>query len=136
VTGAPLQIVHTWQLKASQIEGATASFWEASTGDARARATQWVLAALGPNDAARWTLHILEGSPGPVLVEYSKGASLLVLGTGAHTGIRRLLAGSVSHYALSHALPPVVAVRAVTTGTKPSESSQRAHVPPAPLPFP
>ena len=34
------------------------------------------------------------------------------LGTGAHTGLRRLAAGSVSHYCLAHALRPVVAVPA------------------------
>jgi nucleotide-binding universal stress UspA family protein len=35
-----------------------------------------------------------------------------VVGTGEHTGVRRLLEGSVSHYCLSHAACPVVAVPA------------------------
>lgn len=110
-TGWPLHFVHAWHLKAPSAEGVTAPFWQACTGDARARATQWVLTALASTDAEHWTLHIVEGAPGPVLVERSDHASLLVLGAGAPTGLR-FAAGAVLHYALSHAHPPVVAVRA------------------------
>jgi nucleotide-binding universal stress UspA family protein len=35
-----------------------------------------------------------------------------VVGTQEHTGLRRAVAGSVSHYCLSHADVPVVAVPA------------------------
>jgi nucleotide-binding universal stress UspA family protein len=35
---------------------------------------------------------------------------VLVVGTREHTGLRRAVAGSVSHYCLSHAGVPVVAV--------------------------
>ena len=42
----------------------------------------------------------------------SKDAKLVVVGTREHVGLDRLLAGSVSHYCLSHAACPVVAVPA------------------------
>jgi nucleotide-binding universal stress UspA family protein len=57
-----------------------------------------------------WGLEHLAGPPGPVLVRESQGAQLLILGTGAQTGLARILTGSVSHYCLSHALCPVVAI--------------------------
>jgi nucleotide-binding universal stress UspA family protein len=114
-TGLPLRVVHAWQQKALQSAAApgSAPLWEASTADARARATQWVLDTLGGTAAdVRWTLDIVEGPPGPVLAGRSRGARLLVLGTRGHTGLRRAVLGSVSHFCLSHAEPPVVAVPA------------------------
>jgi nucleotide-binding universal stress UspA family protein len=55
-------------------------------------------------------LDVVEGPAGPVLVERARRAALLVVGTREHVGLRRLVAGSVSHYCLSHAECPVVAV--------------------------
>ena len=43
----------------------------------------------------------------------SVGTALLVVGTKEHVGISRIVAGSISHYCLSHAQCPVVAVPAV-----------------------
>ena len=114
ISGTPLRLVNTWQLSAAAsaavITGA-AQYLEAAAADARARATRWVLDTLG-GDAAqvRWTLEVHEGGAGPVLVASAHGARLLVVGTREHTGLRRAVAGSVSHYAVSHADVPVVSV--------------------------
>jgi len=116
MTGLPLRVVHAWQatpLAAAVAHPNDGAYFEAEAADARARATQWVLETLG--DAAtevHWTLDIAEGSAGPVVVALSQDAPLLVLGTKVHTGIRRAVQGSVSHYCLSHAAGPVVAVPA------------------------
>jgi nucleotide-binding universal stress UspA family protein len=59
-----------------------------------------------------WILQFASGDTGPVLVRQSKGARLLVVGTREHVGLGRLVSGSVSHYCLSHAACPVVAVPA------------------------
>jgi nucleotide-binding universal stress UspA family protein len=59
-----------------------------------------------------WQLQFLCGQAGPILVAESVGAALLVVGTKEHVGIGRLISGSVSHYCLSHAECPVVAVAA------------------------
>jgi len=61
---------------------------------------------------AGWTLQCFAGDPGPLLRKLSEDADLLVVGTGEHVGLGRLLVGSVSHYCLSHAQCPVVAVPA------------------------
>jgi len=113
LTGKPLRVVHAWQLSAIEVAAASAEFWEAAGADARARASRWVLDSLGGSAAeVRWVLDIVEGPPGPALVARSRGALLLVLGTREHTGLRRAVLGSVSHYCLTHADPPVVAVPA------------------------
>ena len=114
VSGTPLRLVHTWQMSAAAsaavISGA-ADYFEAAAADARARATRWVLDTLG-GDAAqvRWTLEVHEGGAGPALVAAAHGARMLVVGTHEHTGLRRAVTGSVSHYAVSHADVPVVSV--------------------------
>lgn len=113
LSGVPLRIVHAWQMTAQPVGVVSTEFWVTSATDARAQATRLVLDALGGGAATlRWVLDIVEGPPGPMLVERSRAASLLVLGTGEHVGLRRLVTGSVSHYALSHSIVPVVAVRA------------------------
>jgi nucleotide-binding universal stress UspA family protein len=48
--------------------------------------------------------------PGDVLCEESKGAALLVVGTRGHSGVERLLLGSVSNHVVHHASCPVVVV--------------------------
>ena len=53
-----------------------------------------------------------DGEPGPAVVEEAKewGADLIVVGSRGHTGLRRLLEGSVSHYVVDHAHCPVEVV--------------------------
>ncbi len=58
----------------------------------------------------QWRLEFWGGSIGPTLVDQARGADLLVIGTREHTGIDRVLSGSVSHYCLSRAGCPIVAV--------------------------
>jgi nucleotide-binding universal stress UspA family protein len=96
--------------------GPTAAIRETVMPDLRERLTDLVTTAIGPSTGtATWTLDIIQGEPGPTLVERARGARLLVLGTGEHAGVRRLVTGSVSHYCLSHAHGPVVAVPARAT---------------------
>jgi nucleotide-binding universal stress UspA family protein len=59
-----------------------------------------------------WGLHFVGGTPGRALVDMARNARLLALGTRGHTGVGRLLAGSVSHFCLSHSTVPVAAVPA------------------------
>jgi len=112
--GLPLRVVHAWQLSAAAsaaFAAGAADYLEAAGADARARATRVVLDVLGGGAAEiRWTLDIAEGGAGPVLVDRSRDALVLVVGTREHTGLRRAVSGSVSHYCLSHAEVPVVAV--------------------------
>jgi nucleotide-binding universal stress UspA family protein len=57
-----------------------------------------------------WMLTFLEGPAGHEIVQHARNAQLLVIGTREHRGMERLLVGSVSHYCLTHAECPIVAV--------------------------
>lgn len=60
----------------------------------------------------RWTLESIPGPVGPVLIEASHGAILLIVGTRQLRGLGRVFDGSVSEHCLRHATCPVVVVPA------------------------
>ena len=134
MTGLPLRAVWAWQRTALDLAAVSVDFTETAGADARARATRRVLDTLGDEADVQWSLDVVEGPPGPVLVSRARAARLLVLGTGEHTGLRRAVLGSVSHYCLSHAATPVVAVPAPH---EPSAAAEpRAHAALAGVPGP
>jgi nucleotide-binding universal stress UspA family protein len=103
----PLQMVHTWQRGSHDYAGGedqrhTLQF------EALERTTGWVLDVCGVDLLA--SVDIVEGSPAAVLVERSRQAGLLVIGTQAHQGLGWFVAGSVSHHCLSQPACPIVAV--------------------------
>jgi len=57
-----------------------------------------------------WTLEFRDGATGRELVSAAADARVLVVGTREHVGLGRLISGSVSHYCVTHATCPVVAV--------------------------
>jgi len=133
LTGSRLRVVHAWQPHGTAAVWARAGeFRETASADARARATRWAVEALRQDTSIRWHLDVVEGNPGPVLVGGSRRARLLVLGTQEHTGLRRALPGSVSHYCLSHADTPVVAVPAASNDHE-QLSSRDPFITPGPL---
>lgn len=109
--GAPLRIVHTWEVPSGEAMAAGTAFREATEKEALEQAMRWVQDALGTQNVPG-TVEITEGPAAAVLVGLSRSAAMLVVGTQAHHGLRRLITGSVSHYCLSHATCPVVAVPA------------------------
>jgi nucleotide-binding universal stress UspA family protein len=74
-----------------------------------ARLASAVAAALGDSDSVEQ--EVIEGHAASVLVEASRRAELLVVGSRGHGGFSGLLLGSVSHACANHALCPVVIVR-------------------------
>jgi nucleotide-binding universal stress UspA family protein len=118
-----LRLVHAWQMSAAASEAVAmggGGYLEAAAADARARATRWVLETLGSSAAdVGWTLEVHEGGAGAVLAAAARQrAQLIVVGTQEHQGLRRAISGSVSHYLLSHADVPVVAVPATPVAHK------------------
>lgn len=57
---------------------------------------------------------VRDGEPGLAVVEEAKewGANLIIVGSRGHTGLRRLLEGSVAHYVVDHAHCPVEVIHA------------------------
>jgi nucleotide-binding universal stress UspA family protein len=56
------------------------------------------------------TCQVLHGAPGRRLVESSKGAEMLVVGSRGIGGFRGLVLGSTAGQVIGHALCPVVVV--------------------------
>ena len=54
---------------------------------------------------------IVKGHPSPVLIEPSRGADLLVVGSRGHEEFVGMLLGSVSDHCVSNATCPVLVVR-------------------------
>jgi nucleotide-binding universal stress UspA family protein len=75
-----------------------------------------------------WLIQFARGEVGPVLVHQAAHAGLLVVGTRDHVGLERLLVGSVSHYCLSNAVCPVVAVPAPSPLARPAAAEAVAPV--------
>lgn len=115
--GADLRIVHVWQIDAAVAMAGAEVPWMAYETDARSNAARWVSDTIGAQDANGnpRRIEVVQGAPGPTLVDAARDAAMLVVGTRVHTGISRVLFGSVSHYCLTHAHTVVVAVPTTST---------------------
>jgi nucleotide-binding universal stress UspA family protein len=65
----------------------------------------------GENEDVEIECRVVEGAPAAVLVEKSRDADLLVVGSRGHGGFTGLLLGSVSQQCAQHATCPTVIVR-------------------------
>lgn len=112
LTGHPIRAVHALPVPASLASvGVLGMPAPAPTDsiDARyRREVEEVFASVDPEPS--WRLDFFVDDPGPAVVGCSDQAAAIVVGTKEHTGIGRLVYGSVSRYCLSHARCPVVAV--------------------------
>jgi nucleotide-binding universal stress UspA family protein len=82
----------------------------------------------GIDPRPEWRLEFGQGKPGRLLINEAADARLLVVGTREHVRLGRLLVGSTSHYCLTHAPCPVVAVPAMVLATEATFAA--THVPP------
>jgi nucleotide-binding universal stress UspA family protein len=112
LTGARLEVIAAWS-------------WPSSFGwavpvpadfDPEAEVQASVDAAVASVRAAHPSLvvdaRVVHGHPAPVLVEASKGADLLVVGSRGHGEFVGMLIGSVSEYCTTNARCPVLVHRA------------------------
>ena len=115
---ATLRVVHTWQfgyIGVSGIEGFSPVV-SADLGDLRhtaALALDAVIFEVAPHPVGVVIeRHVSEGAPATVLVDESRQADLLVVGSRGHGGFAGLLLGSVGQQCAQHAACPVVIVHA------------------------
>jgi nucleotide-binding universal stress UspA family protein len=114
---ASLRAVHAWQfasIGAPAIEAGTQPLFGIEHAEAQRSVEASLEAALqeaipdpGPVDVER---RIVEGTAAGALVEESRGADLLVVGSRGLGGFRGLLLGSVGQQVAHHAACPVVIV--------------------------
>jgi len=113
LTGASIDAVMAWQMPPSFAwisESAT------GVGDYRRQAHRVVAEAIRQSHADEAGVKIepwvQEGHPAHVLIEASRGAQLLVVGSRGHGGFASALLGSVSQNCIHHASCPVLVIRA------------------------
>ena len=117
-TGRELRVVHTWRIDAPPVYAPVGELRRDEEQAARRSAAQWMAAAITDDGSVRWHLEVVEGAAAPTLVAVAAAqeSCVLVVGTQEHHGLGRLLHGSVSHYVVSHAGCPVVAVPPMSPG--------------------
>jgi nucleotide-binding universal stress UspA family protein len=114
---ATLRAVHAWQfgyIGASSLEGSVPVLGagpDEHRGAAAAVLDAMVRQAIRDAGDVEIERRIVEGPAAAVLVEESRGADLLVVGSRGHGGFAQLLLGSVSQQCAHHAECPVVIVR-------------------------
>jgi nucleotide-binding universal stress UspA family protein len=113
LTGAPLCTVTAWAIPASYAMAVMVEDidWEES---ARTVLDGAIKDAARGAEALPVQQEVIQGHPAKVLVEASRDAGLLVVGSRGRGGFVGLLLGSVSQHVVAHASCPVVVVHAAT----------------------
>ena len=112
LTGDSLEAVITWEITPNSYGVALPLPSDYDPPPSRSRrSTRQSSKSLGESAAHHVRARVVEGSPARTLLEISKGADLLVLGSRGHGPFVGMLLGSVSEYCAAHATCPVVVVR-------------------------
>ena len=106
LSGAAVQAVMAWQLP--EVYSMASRDYEA---DARRELQTAIENALGPDQRSHVTSQVVAGRPGHVLVDASRHAQLLVVGSHGHGEVIGKFIDSVSAHCVYHAECPVVVVR-------------------------
>jgi nucleotide-binding universal stress UspA family protein len=111
-TAASLEVVMCWQWPSSY--GWAVPVPEGFDPESEVRGTlDTALASLrNAHSGVAIEGRVVHGHPSPVLVEASKGADLLVVGSRGHSEFVGMVIGSVSEYCAAHAHCPVLVHRA------------------------
>jgi len=110
LTGATLEVVMTWEYPANY---GWVPVWPEGLdlgADAKKLLDDTIETVLGTKTGISIIATVAEGHPAPVLVERSRSASLIVVGSRGHGEFAGMLLGSVSEFLATHARCPVVIV--------------------------
>ena len=109
--GAELHVTYAYPAMASPVTGTTAADYYAEVEQAARELLQRVAAAAPPTDDLQVEWLGVPGNPAEVLVEASREATLLVVGSRGLGGFLGLVMGSVSSQCVHHSHCPVLVVR-------------------------
>ena len=111
--GSKLHVIRTWSLSSAPRPATAEPGYVPPMTDFEAAVVNRLrkdVAALGLPEGLDVECHALHGSAGRRLLEVSKGAHMLVLGTRGGGGFRGLGFGSTADQVVRHAVCPVVVV--------------------------
>ena len=111
LTSAPLTVITTWSFPTSYGYPVAWPTDVDFAADAKSELEASIHDVLGPDPSVRVTASVVEGHPSLVLVDASKSAALIVVGSRGHGEFTGMLLGSVGEFVSTHAHCPVVIIR-------------------------
>ncbi|MEU9244503.1 universal stress protein [Streptomyces sp. NPDC048385] len=114
LTGAVVEAVTAWEYPSFYGWGPSGFDFGDNAG---AVLTQAIDEALGPDRRGEVRQVVVCGNPAAVLLDASRGAELLVVGSRGHGGFTEALLGSVGQHVVQHADCPVVVIRGPADAT-------------------
>lgn len=108
-TGASIDAIAVWQMPSADGWAPIPGDWDPEK-DAEIWLGRAVDDVFKGGRPSRMTLLVQQGSPAPILLSESEGATMLILGSRGHGGFAGLLLGSVSAKCAEHAQCPVLVV--------------------------
>jgi nucleotide-binding universal stress UspA family protein len=123
LTGSALVVVATWHLPATYATGITDGYDPAA--EMQTVLDHSLHAIQQRHPTLRTTGQVIYGHPGPALVDASRDADLLVVGSRRHREFTDILLGSVGMHCVTHAHCPVLVYR--SERDKPVTEPTAAH---------
>jgi nucleotide-binding universal stress UspA family protein len=116
IRGAILRLVAAWDVPSSILGGGVAgqSVYDEFREPAEELLREAVARAAKMEPSVQIETRVVKGQPGPVFLEESRDATLIVAARKRHAGIKELVLGSVSKHIISNSERPVVVVPLVT----------------------
>ena len=114
LVGDRLEVVHAWNTRQELVWVPEVPPPPAPIDVARNRLTEMVDDVLGADSSVAKSVDVVEGHASKVLVERSRHAELLVVGSRGHGGFDGMTLGSVSGHCAEHAHCSVMIVRPST----------------------
>src|ERR1700733_5623281 len=108
MTGTVLEVVRTWEWPASYGWSGPLPADFDPEADVAAALESALTEVRAEQPGLRIDARVVSGHPAPILVEASKGAELLVVGSRGHGQFVGMLLGSVSEYCATNARCPVL----------------------------
>jgi nucleotide-binding universal stress UspA family protein len=116
-SGATVVAVQSWEYPfVGDLTGSTAMPSQDFMREGAEASVRHVIDQVTVPDGVTVAIEVVEGLASHVLIERSKGAAMLVVGSRGHGGFLGLLIGSVATQCVNHATVPVVVVPTATAG--------------------
>ncbi len=115
LTGASVSVVSAWHIPASWGWGMPISPPDLPQQDAETMLEEALQPVRQKNPKVLIESRVVEGHPAAVLVDASRGADLVVVGSRGHGEFAGMLLGSVSEHCVTNAHCPVVVLREQTS---------------------